>query len=137
MSHLFASMQPVLLLHLFCTSGSHKFLCAIIPCGSLVPLVFLSSDSKVWGLALSFLYQATGVYSQPLDWLPVGYVLILVQSAVVRRDDLVVLAPGSVTWEWQAVAQYGMSSTNRRGEHPLYLHEGLLKDFYFMSTIRY
>lgn len=72
MSHLFASMQPVLLLHLFCTSGSHKFLCAIILCGSLVPLVFLSSDSKVWGLTLSFLYQATGVYSQPLDWLPVG-----------------------------------------------------------------
>lgn len=67
---------------------------------ALVPLVFLSSDSKVWRLALSFLYQATEVYSQPLDWLPVGYVLILVQSAVVRRDGLVVPAPGSVTWEW-------------------------------------
>lgn len=41
----------------------------------------------MWDLAqLLFLYQATEVSIQPLDWLPLGYMRILVQSAVVRQE---------------------------------------------------
>lgn len=66
---------------------------------ALTPLDFLVS--KAWDLAqLLFLYQATEVSRQPLDWLPLGSALILVQAAVVRRGGYVVPVPTSVTWEW-------------------------------------
>lgn len=64
-------------------------------------MAFCSSASKVWVLALLlFLRRATEVLSQPLDWLSMGYVHSLVQSAAVGREGLVAPAPGSVTWQW-------------------------------------
>lgn len=83
-------LPTVFCFHVACP-GTLSFLYLLAPTSScvpshlvaLIPLDFVSSDSKGLECAPSLLYQATEVSSQPLDWRPLGYTLILVQSAVV------------------------------------------------------